>query len=75
MRNLLLWIRDTYGNPKIIITENGISDKGRNEEEDALIKIRYHYVNIRYLLKYFIKLNINKLFIIYRTIIFNHKLK
>ncbi|KAL5235702.1 hypothetical protein ACI65C_003112 [Semiaphis heraclei] len=43
MRNLLCWIRDTYGNPKIIITENGVSDKGRNEDEDALIKIKYHY--------------------------------
>ncbi|XP_060875148.1 myrosinase 1-like isoform X3 [Metopolophium dirhodum] len=43
MRNLLCWIRDTYGNPKIIITENGVSDKGQNEDENALIKIRYHY--------------------------------
>lgn len=56
MRNLLCWIKDTYGNPKIIITENGVTDKGQNEDEDALIKIRYHYVNIRY----FIQLNINK---------------
>lgn len=46
MRDLLCWIRDTYKNPKIIITENGVSGKGRNEEEDAFIKIRYHYVNI-----------------------------
>lgn len=56
MRNLLCWIKDTYGNPKIIITENGVSDKGQNEDEDALIKITYHYVNIRY----FIQLIINK---------------
>jgi len=56
MRNLLCWIRDTYGNPKIIITENGVSDKGRNEDENTLIKIKYHYVNI--LTQYFIKLNI-----------------
>jgi len=46
MRNLLCWIRDTYGNPKILITENGISGNGRNEDDDSFIKIRYHYVNI-----------------------------
>lgn len=44
MRDLLCWIRDTYGNPKIIITENGVSGKGKNEDEDTFIKIRYHYV-------------------------------
>ncbi|XP_027839752.2 myrosinase 1-like isoform X2 [Aphis gossypii] len=43
IRNLLCWIRDTYGNPKIIITENGVSNKERNEDKDAFIKIRYHY--------------------------------
>jgi len=53
---MLCWIRDTYGNPKIIITENGVSDKGPNEDEDALIKMRYHYVNILY----FIQLKVNK---------------
>lgn len=45
MRNLLCWIRDTYGNPKILITENGVSDKGLNDDEDVFIKIRYHYVS------------------------------
>lgn len=45
MRNLLCWIRDTYGNPKVFVTENGISGKGLNKDEDAFIKIRYHYVN------------------------------
>lgn len=45
MRNLLCWIRDTYGNPKVFVTENGISGVGLNKDEDAFIKIRYHYVN------------------------------
>lgn len=46
MRNLLCWIKDTYGNPKILITENGISDKGLNDDGDVFIKIRYHYVSL-----------------------------
>lgn len=45
MRYLLCWIKETYGNPKVLITENGVSGDERNEDEDQFVKIRYHYVN------------------------------
>lgn len=65
MRNLLCWVRDTYGNPKVFITENGISGKGLNQDEDAFIKIRYHYVNKLLLI-------IEPIFIFYTCIIIMH---
>ncbi|VVC28377.1 Aspartic peptidase domain,Glycoside hydrolase family 1,Glycoside hydrolase superfamily,Glycoside [Cinara cedri] len=43
MRYLLCWIKETYGNPKVLITENGVSGNEQNEDYDQFIKIRYHY--------------------------------
>ncbi|XP_050442160.1 myrosinase 1-like isoform X2 [Adelges cooleyi] len=43
LREALCWIRDTYGNPRLFITENGVAGKGLDEDEDAFFKIRYHY--------------------------------
>lgn len=32
MYNLLMWIKKNYNNPPIIVTENGVSDKGGLED-------------------------------------------
>ncbi|KAJ8973205.1 hypothetical protein NQ317_018954 [Molorchus minor] len=38
-RKLLKWIKDTYNNPPIVITENGLCDDGSLEDND---RIYYH---------------------------------
>ena len=45
MRSLLTWIKDTYGNPEILITENGFSDKAGNLDDFQRIYYYKHYIN------------------------------
>ena len=41
IRRLLCWIKKNYGNPRVIITENGTSDRS----EDLNDEHRVHYLN------------------------------
>lgn len=41
MYNLLMWIKKAYNNPPIMITENGVSDKGGLEDH-----ARINYFNL-----------------------------
>ena len=53
-RKLLNWIKRTYGNPRIIITENGVSDILESSEENPLndtLRIHYYQSYINELLK------------------------
>lgn len=36
-RKMLKWVKDTYNNPEIFITENGIADNGMSLEDDERI--------------------------------------
>ncbi|VEN50231.1 unnamed protein product [Callosobruchus maculatus] len=49
IRKLLKWIKDTYDNPKIIITENGFSDFKENQLDDdkRIDYIKNYLSNIR----------------------------
>ncbi|XP_055682122.1 myrosinase 1-like [Lutzomyia longipalpis] len=42
LRDILLWIRDTYGNPEVIITENGWSDSGELEDDGRIEYLTRH---------------------------------
>ncbi|CAL8131573.1 unnamed protein product [Orchesella dallaii] len=46
LRKLINWIKDTYGNPKVLITENGWSDAGNSGLNDTQ-RIGYYtdYIN------------------------------
>ncbi|XP_057667514.1 myrosinase 1-like [Diorhabda carinulata] len=39
-RNYLKWVKDTYNNPEIIITENGFADDGTVEDTDRVTFIK-----------------------------------
>ncbi|KAJ8973206.1 hypothetical protein NQ317_018955 [Molorchus minor] len=39
LRKLLKWVKDTYNNPKILVTENGCSDNGTLDDD---MRIDYH---------------------------------
>nr|XP_022915417.1 myrosinase 1-like [Onthophagus taurus]XP_022915423.1 myrosinase 1-like [Onthophagus taurus]XP_022915431.1 myrosinase 1-like [Onthophagus taurus]XP_022915440.1 myrosinase 1-like [Onthophagus taurus]XP_022915449.1 myrosinase 1-like [Onthophagus taurus]XP_022915458.1 myrosinase 1-like [Onthophagus taurus] len=45
--NILKWIKNEYGNPEVIITENGFSDKGGLQD---CRRINYHYKYLEALL-------------------------
>ena len=49
MRKTLQWIKDRFGNPEILITENGYSDLSGNI--DDLMRIYYYKHNINNVLK------------------------
>nr|WPM03626.1 glycoside hydrolase family 1 [Phyllotreta armoraciae] len=43
LRNLLNWLKNTYNNPEIVITENGFSDTtGTLEDDNRIIYLRGH---------------------------------
>nr|XP_023029426.1 myrosinase 1-like [Leptinotarsa decemlineata] len=44
-RKLLNWIKNTYGNPEIIITENGLSDDDSTLEDDNRIRFYQSYLS------------------------------
>ncbi|KAJ8973917.1 hypothetical protein NQ317_000462 [Molorchus minor] len=44
-RKLLKWLKDTYDNPKILITENGMSEDGTLFEDDVRISYYQHYLS------------------------------
>ncbi|KAJ8963511.1 hypothetical protein NQ317_010576 [Molorchus minor] len=50
MRKILKWVKETYNNPAIIITENGISDNGTLSEDLDDESFRSHYY--KYYLSY-----------------------
>lgn len=48
MRKLLAWIKNTYNNPPLYVTENGVSDCGDINDED---RIHYYKFYINEMLK------------------------
>jgi lactase-phlorizin hydrolase len=44
LRKLLVWIKNEYGNPEIIVTENGCSDNGGLEDNQRVEYFRL-YIN------------------------------
>ncbi|KAJ8973204.1 hypothetical protein NQ317_018953 [Molorchus minor] len=44
-RKFLKWVKDTYNNPDIFITENGVSDDGSSLEDDDRIDFYTGYLN------------------------------
>lgn len=42
LRDLLIWIKNKYGNPEVLITENGFSDKGELEDEGRIKYMKDH---------------------------------
>lgn len=42
LHDLLVWIKDSYGNPSVMITENGWSDEGELEDAGRVLYIREH---------------------------------
>ncbi|XP_059649065.1 beta-glucosidase 12-like [Cornus florida] len=56
IRELMLYIKDNYGNPPIVITENGVADANNSTlpVKEALkdnLRIMYHHDHLTYLLK------------------------
>lgn len=46
-RKMLKWVKDTYNNPEIFITENGIADNGMSLEDNE--RIDFYEVSSFYL--------------------------
>ena len=42
---MLKYIKDSYGDPEIIVTENGVSDKDAAIEDDHRIYFYTHYID------------------------------
>ena len=45
IRNMLKFVRDNYGNPPMIITENGVSERNGTLEDDSRITFYRDYIN------------------------------
>ncbi|KAJ8973914.1 hypothetical protein NQ317_000459 [Molorchus minor] len=45
LTKLLKWVKDTYNNPKILITENGCSDDGTTLEDESRIYFYTEYLS------------------------------
>ncbi|VEN51482.1 unnamed protein product [Callosobruchus maculatus] len=45
MRKLLVWLKNTYNNPEIVITENGLSDNTGTLEDDHRINYYRDYLS------------------------------
>ena len=45
VRKLLNHIRDTYGNPPVLITENGVSDTNASLADDHRVYYFRNYIN------------------------------
>lgn len=39
-RRLLVWLKDEYGNPPLMVTENGYGDAGQSDDADRIDYIR-----------------------------------
>lgn len=44
-RKFLKWVKDTYNDPEIFITENGVGDDGSTLEDDQ--RIDFHQVRFQ----------------------------
>lgn len=44
--DILIWLRDKYNNPKIVITENGFPDDGRLNDEGRIKYVQEHLIKI-----------------------------
>jgi len=51
IRRLLSWIKTEYNNPKVIITENGISEEGSSSTLDDYWRKEYYHGYINEVLK------------------------
>ncbi|KAJ8899192.1 hypothetical protein K2173_012368 [Erythroxylum novogranatense] len=54
LQEFLMYIKDTYNNPKLYLTENGMADNGSLPLEAGIkdgLRIRYHSSHLAYLLK------------------------
>ena len=45
LRNLLNYIKDNYGNPPVMITENGISDRNSTLQDEHRVNYYREYIN------------------------------
>ncbi len=45
MRDLLKWVKDTYNNPRVIITESGMSDPKEGLDDKERIDYLRRYIN------------------------------
>ena len=45
MRKLLGFIKDNYGNPPVVVTENGMSETGLDLEDNDRIQFYTDYIN------------------------------
>jgi beta-glucosidase/6-phospho-beta-glucosidase/beta-galactosidase len=46
LREILKWIKKTYNNPQVLITENGWSDWGTLEDDDRITYLKVSYADI-----------------------------
>lgn len=51
LHDLLIWIRDKYNNPKVLITENGFSDDGQMEDDERIDYLKLHLAAVSKALK------------------------
>lgn len=47
LRKLLQWLKETYNDPEIIITENGYCDRGETDDD---VRVNYYKVKVRLML-------------------------
>ena len=45
LKKLLKYIKDTYGNPPVLITENGVSDRNSSLDDQHRVNFYTGYIN------------------------------
>lgn len=46
LREVLKWIKKTYDNPKVLITENGWSDYGTLQDDDRITYLKTNFADV-----------------------------
>jgi beta-glucosidase/6-phospho-beta-glucosidase/beta-galactosidase len=47
LHKLLLWIKDHYNNPSVVIAENGYSDDGQTDDYDRISYMKEHFTSVK----------------------------